>query len=123
MMKVLVCGGREYSDREAVYRALDDLNHKHGRLTIIQGGARGADRLACDWAFSRAPNVHLINEPADWGKHGKAAGVIRNQKMLDKHKPDLVLAFPGGRGTADMVARAKRHAVPVRCVAMEKGEA
>ena len=41
--------------------------------------------------------------PAEWKKHGKAAGPIRNRKMLQDGKPDLVLAFPGGRGTANMV--------------------
>lgn len=47
-------------------------------------------------------------------KYGKSAGPIRNQTMLDDGKPDLVLAFPGGRGTADMVAKAEKHGIPVR---------
>jgi hypothetical protein len=51
---------------------------------------------------------------AQWKKHGRAAGPIRNQRMLDKGKPDLVVAFPGGRGTADMIRRAERAGVPVR---------
>jgi len=111
-MRVLVCGGRDYSDEFAVFGALDALRRRHGRLTIIQGGAPGADALARKWA-SIQTSTHLINEPADWEAHGRAAGPIRNQRMLDEHKPDLVLAFPGGRGTADMVRRAKAAGVKV----------
>jgi predicted Rossmann-fold nucleotide-binding protein len=111
-MRVLVCGGRDYSDESAVWGALDALRQRYGRLTVIQGGATGADELARRWAVIQA-STHLINEPADWKKHGKAAGPIRNQRMLDEHRPDLVLAFPGGRGTADMVRRAKSAGVNV----------
>jgi len=111
-MRVLVCGGRDYGDEPAVFGALDALRQRHGRLTIIQGGAPGADALARKWA-SIQTSVHLINEPADWKTHGRAAGPIRNQRMLDEHKPDLVLAFPGGRGTSDMVRRAKAAGVEV----------
>jgi hypothetical protein len=53
---------------------------------------------------------------AQWKKHGRAAGPIRNQRMLDEGKPDLVVAFPGGRGTADMIRRAERAGVPVQQV-------
>jgi hypothetical protein len=58
--------------------------------------------------------------PADWTRHGKAAGPKRNQLMLDKEKPDLVIAFPGGKGTADMVARAKAQGFKV--MEVENGE-
>lgn len=51
---------------------------------------------------------------ADWDKHGKAAGPIRNQQMLDEGKPDLVLAFAGGKGTDDMCRRARAAGVEVR---------
>jgi hypothetical protein len=108
-VRILVCGGRDFSDRKAVFDALDNISarQRHGdRLTIIQGGASGADHLARQWTMEQ-PSFLLINEPADWRTHGKAAGPIRNQKMIDEHKPDIVLAFAGGRGTADMVRRAK----------------
>lgn len=111
-MRVVVCGGRDYDDREKVFATLDALQGQHGPLTIIQGGASGADALAVDWTYEQ-PSCHLINEPADWNKHGRSAGPIRNQTMLDMHKPQLVVAFPGGRGTADMVRRAEKAGVPV----------
>lgn len=52
--------------------------------------------------------------PADWKTHGKRAGSIRNQKMIDDYHPQLVVAFPGGAGTADMVRRARAAGIEVR---------
>jgi SLOG family YspA-like protein len=111
-MRVLVCGGRYYSDREALEKYLDALHSESPISLVIDGGASGADTLANQWAVER--HIRAASFPADWRKHGKAAGPIRNQQMLDEGKPDVVVAFPGGRGTADMVARAKRAGVPVR---------
>lgn len=114
-MRVLVTGGRDYNDLASVVGALNALNEQHGQLTIIQGGATGADQLARYWADRNF--CQRITEPADWKAHGKAAGPIRNQRMLDEHKPDLVLAFDGGRGTADMIRRAEAAGIPVQRVA------
>jgi len=80
--------------------------------SIIAGGARGADTMAKHLAH--AWNVPFRMFKADWNKHGKAAGPLRNQRMLDEGKPDLVVAFPGGRGTADMVRRARAAGIEVR---------
>lgn len=114
-MRVLVCGGRDYERVSQIHGALDALLREipHGCMRVIQGGcASGADRVAREWCVSR--EVEYLNYSANWVAHGKAAGPIRNQRMLDDGKPDLVLAFPGGRGTADMVRRAKAAGVPVR---------
>lgn len=110
-MIVLVCGGRDYHDKEHVYAVLDGLMERDGIDAVIHGGATGADMLATLWAVER--NVTGIAFPADWDKYGKAAGPIRNQEMLDKGSPDMLLAFPGGRGTNDMMGRAERAGVPV----------
>lgn len=106
-LRVLVCGGRDYADAQNVAKTL--ATYPIGAL--IQGGAAGADRLAKLWAMKH--NVPLSEFKADWLKNGKAAGPIRNQRMLDEGKPDLVIAFPGGRGTADMVRRAKAAGIRV----------
>lgn len=108
-MKVLVCGGRDYNDFDAVNEAL--TYHAFEADWIIHGGARGADSLAGEWAalVGIATDVFV----ADWKTHGRAAGPVRNQRMLEEGKPDLVIAFPGGRGTADMVRRAKSAGVKV----------
>ena len=107
-MTVLVCGGRTFHDRNRLWRALDAL----GPSTVVHGGARGADRLAGAWARSRGVVERVY--PARWNEEGKAAGVLRNQRMLDSERIDEVLACPGGRGTADMVSRAMRAGVCVR---------
>jgi len=109
-VRVLVCGGRDYNDRETVGRVLSNLNPS----LVIEGGATGADRLARLWAARTTTDVDTYE--ADWRTHGKAAGPIRNQRMLDEGKPDLVVAFPGGRGTADMIRRAEAAGMPVQRV-------
>jgi PP-loop superfamily ATP-utilizing enzyme len=110
-MKVLVCGGRDWSDTKKTYDTLDKINKEYGIDVIIEGDARGADRMAGYWA--RKNRIDLKLYPADWDKYGKAAGYIRNQQMLDEGKPDLVVAFPGGKGTAMMVDIARKAGVHV----------
>jgi hypothetical protein len=115
-MKVLVCGGRDFSDRAFAIRVLDEIDP----AVVIHGGALGADLIAKEWAVSRVRPHWTF--PADWYENGKAAGPIRNQQMLDIGKPDLVVAFPGGRGTADMVRRAEKAGVPVRAFSPSSDE-
>lgn len=110
-LTLIVCGGRDYNNSRAVYDALDYIRAHRGCITLIRtGGARGADRLAEDWAEQN--NVPVDVHEADWETHGKAAGPIRNQAMADLGADGLV-AFPGGRGTADMVRRAIAAGIPV----------
>lgn len=105
-MRVLVCGGRDLRDRDLVVNSLFRLEEEHGDFTeVLHGGATGADSEAGIFADLR--RAKQIVYKANWRKHGKSAGPIRNQRMLDEGKPDLVVAFPGGRGTADMTKRAK----------------
>lgn len=115
-MRVLVCGGRDYVDAIAVAAHLDALLREaaYDTLVVIQGGATGADQMARDWCARNG--VPYDNYPADWTAHRKAAGPLRNQRMIDHGKPDQVLAFPGGKGTADMVRRARRAGLPVLVV-------
>lgn len=110
-MRVIVCGGRDYSDEIAVHNQIVSLPDG---CIVVHGGASGADRLAARVASRRGLTVEMY--PADWNKHGRAAGVLRNQQMLD-FGADLVIAFPGGRGTADMVRRARKAGIPVREIA------
>ena len=112
-MKVLVCGGRDFNDYDILADTLVGLLGQYGLKDVIfiSGRAHGADRLG--ERFAKANNCELLVFPADWNKFGKAAGFIRNQQMIDEGKPDLVVALPGGRGTADMVRRAKKHGIEV----------
>jgi YspA, cpYpsA-related SLOG family len=106
---VLVCGGRDYDDKYQVWCTLDLFKPIIG--TLVEGGARGADRLAGEWAEDcKVPHICV---PADWTKYGKRAGPIRNRKMLDECKPELVIAFSGGTGTANMMDIASEAGVTV----------
>lgn len=107
-VRVLVCGSREWTDRDAIYNFLAFLTRDN---VVIHGAARGADSIAAEAAGRRGAAV--VAFPAEWDKHGKAAGPIRNQRMLDEGKPDVVIAFGVGRGTGDMIRRAGKAGVPV----------
>lgn len=109
-MRLLVTGGRDYRDFQALAALLDSIHQKTPITSIVHGAARGADSLASAWAAYR--DIPAIAYPANWTRDGKAAGPIRNQRMLTESRPDAYLAFPGGRGTADMVQRCKRAGVP-----------
>ena len=108
-VRVLVCGGRDYADARRLRFVLSTLGVPIS--VLIEGGARGADRLARRWAQDSLIPVETF--PAEWDLHGRAAGFIRNKQMLDEGKPDVVVAFPGGKGTANMVALARRAGVEV----------
>ncbi len=112
MMRVLVCGGRHYYDLVAISNVLHQIHAARPISVIVQGGATGADAGAKTWALKNG--INAITYAAEWKKHGKGAGPKRNQVMLDREKPDLVVAFPGGAGTADMVRRAKAAGINVR---------
>ena len=105
-MKILVTGDRNWTDEASVERHLKEL----GATEVIEGEARGADTLARVVAERNGWKVHKF--PADWEEFGKAAGVIRNSRMLEE-KPDLVLAFHdklhASKGTKDCVKRALAH--------------
>ena len=116
--RILVCGGRDYNDREFLFDQLDALDAAQGFKTVIHGAASGADTLAEEWANSRGKG--LMAFPADWKRHGKAAGPMRNKSMLDFGRPELVLAFPGGKGTANMIAQAIKAQVPVHFTSEER---
>lgn len=104
-MRVIVCGGRNYRDRAAVFAALDRLHAERVIDIVMQGAAKGADELAHEWAAER--DIPCVSYKAEWDLYGNRAGPLRNQKMLDIGMPDGVVAFPGWRGTADMVERAE----------------
>lgn len=109
-MRVLVCGGRDYSDRETAFARLDALHERDGVTILIEGGAKGADRIGREWALSR--KVHFATVPAHWDSFGRAAGHARNRAMLDL-LPEYCVAFPGGTGTAGMVKLCKERRVVV----------
>jgi len=141
-MRILVCGGRNYArilplsapeaerkkailEYHNVQQELNKIAEEFSEefnpddnwlptdIIIVNGNAAGVDHASTDWAVCSYAPVEIY--PADWGTHGKAAGPIRNQQMLDTGI-DLVVAFPGGNGTADMIRRAIKAGVPVRFI-------
>jgi len=110
-MRVLVCGGRKFTDRALLFDVLDELHAQYIFTCVIHGAQRGADRLADEWA--RLARVPPYRFHAQWKHKGPAAGPIRNARMLEKGQPDLVVAFPGSVGTKDMMHKALAAKVPV----------
>ena len=115
MTRILVCGSRRWTDGALILRELSALR---GVEVVIEGEAPGADTLVRQAADQLG--IPVLPFPADWDRYGRGAGPRRNQQMLDEMKPDLVLAFSedlnSSRGTADMVARARRAGLPVRLI-------
>lgn len=117
-MRVLICGSRTWRDPGPIDALIYGLVMDYGRLTIIHGDAKGADSLAASAGralINDGREVTVRAYPADWERHGRAAGPIRNQQMLDA-EPDLVYAFteqPPTTGTADMIRRAQHAGIPV----------
>jgi len=112
--RIIACGGRDYQNRRRVYSVLDAAVDRLGLSVLITGGAMGADHLAQDWARERGIENAIFK--AHWGKEGKAAGAIRNRRMLEQGKPDVVIAFPGGAGTEHMCMIAEKTGVRLICI-------
>lgn len=111
-MRVLICGGRDFTDMARVESALSRFSSLHGSPSlVIHGAARGADSLGALWATRNKIPTRAF--PANWSLHGKMAGFIRNRLMITEGKPDHVIAFPGGTGTAHMVRISREAGLPV----------
>ena len=110
--RILICGGRNFSDKDKFTKVMEYLRPCFDPcFCIIQGGAAGADRLGAAWAFFEG--CPMIEMRANWDKYGNSAGSIRNRWMLEYGMPDLVVAFPGGTGTENMVKRARTAKIDV----------
>ena len=115
-MRTLVCGDRHWTDREIVYGFLSTIPI----TLLIEGEARGADRISCDYA--RDNNLPCAPYPANWEKYHRGAGHIRNKQMLNAN-PELVIAFhpdiASSRGTRNMVEQSLRAGKDVIIVSSE----
>ena len=122
MKRILVCGGRDFGntleERKYIFKELDAHAEKYSSedflptdFTLICGMAPGVDMVAYDWAITNW--VPIEEYPANWDKHKKRAGIIRNKLMLTEGEPTVVIAFRGGEGTKNMVRIATRAGLPV----------
>lgn len=117
MTKILICGGRDFQWDKFAHWKLSEFHHANPVSEVIEGGAKGADRIGRQWAESK--NIPVRTFHADWDTHGRGAGHIRNAEMLKFGQPDFVFAFDGGRGTDNMVsisekAKTKVHRFTIR---------
>ena len=134
--RVLVCGGRSYGKRwddhlscivvntqevHHLHKVLEEILDKQTsldtELVIVHGAAIGADNLASEWAKTK--HIREMQFPANWSG-GKSGGIERNIQMLEDSEPDLVVAFPGGRGTAHMVGLARKTRTPLMVIEYEE---
>lgn len=103
--KLIIAGGRDFSDYDLLKSNLDaileKLSENNINLIIICGMAKGADM--CGWSWARDNNIPILEYPANWKLHGKSAGPIRNQEMAQV--ANGLIAFWDGtsRGTAHMI--------------------
>lgn len=110
--RVLVCGGRDFEDESHVFNSLSEFENEYGEIScLIHGGATGADTLAAEYAHRERRRVAVYR--ANWKRFGKRAGPMRNAKMLEDGKPDIVIAFADGRGTENMISLALAVGIPV----------
>lgn len=126
MRTILVCGGRDYADAAKVDEVLGTVLVRAAMahpgvdrpMVVRHGDATGADRLAKEWCEANGvPDDPFPVVMSEWRMYGKSAGPIRNARMIaEPPKPDLVVAFPGGAGTADCVRQAREAGIPVLTV-------
>lgn len=121
-MRLLVCGDRRWKDMELIFTVLTEIEKERLIRTVITGGCSGADDIVAEIAVRNARTVEVYD--ADWNEHGLAAGPIRNQEMLDKGKPDMVVGFHDdiakSKGTKDMLKRSIAAGVPTMLVSHDK---
>jgi hypothetical protein len=119
-VRVLICGGRNFDDWPFIVHVLDRMHARQPITTLIEGGGTGADEFARRWARTRG--IKVATYPADWERYPGRAGLIRNAQMLREGRPELVIAFKGGRVTAHMITIASAALVPVLKTWRLKGE-
>lgn len=114
-MKVVVTGGRNYTDRNRVFYELDSLPISH----LYVGDATGADAFALEWA--KLKNIPYTMLEAKWDKYGKRAGSLRNGALLiAAGREATVVAFPGRRGTANCISQATDMGMKVIRICLSK---
>jgi hypothetical protein len=110
-MRVLVFSGRDFRDRERVFRALDFYEHRHGPIEIVTGGGRGADAFAREWAEERDRRAHVFH--GERQRRTQIITALRNMRMLAEGRPDVALGFPRIRETYDIQDRCEAANIKV----------
>lgn len=114
MFKVIIAGGRDFTDQEGLLKSFHEFMQDipNEEITIISGNARGADVIG-EW-IGKEYGINVIIFKADWETHGKSAGYKRNEVMAG-HATHLLAAWDGkSRGTKHMIDIAKRHNLEIK---------
>ena len=101
-MRAIIAGGRDYNLTTNDYELLNELKDELPITTVVCGMARGADMDGHFWA--NLNNLPIDEYHAEWDEHGRSAGPIRNSEMACA--ADALIAFPGGKGTENMILNA-----------------
>jgi YspA, cpYpsA-related SLOG family len=119
--RVLICGDRNWTSevkiRDALLALLAEADVARGEVIVVEGEARGADKIGAHVA--RTLGIEVEEYPANWDKFGRAAGPIRNQQMLDSGLDHAIAChsfLENSKGTADMVRRLDKAGIPVELV-------
>ena len=114
-MRVLVCGDRNWTDEKTIEDFIKTLPKD---TVIIEGEASGADTITRKVA--EGYGLEVLKFPAEWNKYGRAAGPIRNSKMIDEGKPNIVVAFHNNlsksKGTKNMIEQAIAWSIKVKVI-------
>ena len=111
-MRVLITGSRTWDNIDTIRDALRNVLSQDGDITVVHGGARGADEIAGHVARELGMKVEV--HPADWETHGRQAGLLRNAEMVDLGA-DLVLSFRKNysRGTTHCINLARGKGIQI----------
>lgn len=114
-MNLIIAGCRYFTDRKLIYEGIDSFIKEYGTPDlIIEGGAKGVDRMA--YYYAKDNDIPVKVFPANWNKYGRAAGPIRNEEMA-KHGTHLLAFWDGkSRGTKNMIEMAKKHGLIVTII-------
>lgn len=113
-MKVIIAGGRDFSDFPLLYSKCEEILANSTNVEIVSGTARGADKLGEHYAKTRGFEIKQF--PAEWDKYGKSAGYIRNKDMAEY--ADVLISFWNGesKGTKHMIDLASERNIIVHII-------
>ena len=109
-MKYIIAGGRDFNNRNILYKVLNENRYSKNITEIVSGDARGADSLGAEWA--NVNGISLIHFPAKWEMYGKSAGFIRNADMGAYADAAIIFWDGVSKGTKHMIQTMKKLGKP-----------
>ena len=113
MTKIIVAGSRNFMVKDFVFKKLDEIIKGYKNVEIVEGGAKGVDYLAKQYAIEH--NIPCKEFPANWNLYGRSAGILRNKDMAS-YSDVLIAFYNGSRGTSNMIKGAKDKGLDIYIV-------